>query len=87
VGNSDNVGEIHHFGISLCNRVWQTSNAGEFKGDFPSALLDNRHVRIAPPAHTYWSDVETVHHLEEDEFFDLELFASRADFPYRSVLF
>jgi len=30
--------------------------------------------------HTYQSDVETVHRLEEDEFFDLEDFASRGDF-------
>jgi hypothetical protein len=31
-------------------------------------------------AHTYQSDVETVHRLEEDEFFDLEDFTSRGDF-------
>jgi len=37
-------------------------------------------VRIPPAAHTYQSDVETVHRLEEDEFFDLEDFASRGDF-------
>ena len=32
------------------------------------------------PAHTYQSDVETVHRLVEDEFFDLEAFSSRGDF-------
>jgi hypothetical protein len=37
-------------------------------------------VRIPPSAHTYQSDVETVPRLEEDEFFDLESFASRGDF-------
>jgi hypothetical protein len=37
-------------------------------------------VRIPPAAHTYKSDLETVHRLEEDEFFDLEDFASRGDF-------
>jgi hypothetical protein len=37
-------------------------------------------VRIPPAAHTYQSDVETAHRLEEDEFFDLEDFASRGDF-------
>jgi hypothetical protein len=37
-------------------------------------------VRIPPAAHTYQSDVETVHRLEEDEFFDLEDFTSRGDF-------
>lgn len=33
-----------------------------------------------PAAHTYQSDVETVHRLEEDEFFDLESFSSRGEF-------
>ena len=33
-----------------------------------------------PAAHTYQSDVETVHRLEQDEFFDLEDFSSRGDF-------
>jgi hypothetical protein len=37
-------------------------------------------VRIPPGAHTYQSDVETVHRLEEDEFFDLETFTNRAEF-------
>ncbi len=30
--------------------------------------------------HTYQSDVETVHRLIEDEFFDLETFTSRGEF-------
>jgi Homeodomain-like domain len=55
-------------------------NGGEFKGDFPKALGDSQHVRIPPAAHTYQSDVETVHRLEEDEFFDLEDFSSRGEF-------
>ncbi len=67
-------------GISLRDLVWQTDNGGEFKGDFPKALGDSQHVRIPPAAHTYQSDVETVHRLEEDEFFDLEDFTSRGDF-------
>jgi len=37
---------------------------------------DSQHVRIPPAAHNYQSDVETVHCLEEDEFFDLEDFFS-----------
>ena len=39
-----------------------------------------QHVRIPPAAHTYQSNVETVHRIEEDEFFDLESFSSRGDF-------
>jgi transposase len=71
---------LDRYGVSLRDLVWQTDNGGEFKGDFPKVLGDSQHVRIPPAAHTYQSDVETVHRLEEDEFFDLENFASRGDF-------
>ena len=71
---------LDHYGVSLRDLVWQTDNGGEFKGDFPTALGDSQHVRIPPAAHTYQSDVETVHRLEEDEFFDLESFSSRGEF-------
>jgi transposase len=71
---------LHRYNISLRDVVWQTDNGGEFKGDFPQALGDSQHVRIPPAAHTYQSDVETVHRIEEDEFFDLEDFSSRGDF-------
>jgi transposase len=71
---------LRRYGISLRDLVWQTDNGGEFRGDFPKALGDSQHVRIPPAAHTYQSDVETVHRLEEDEFFDLEDFSSRGDF-------
>jgi len=71
---------LNRYGVSLRDLVWQTDNGGEFKGDFPKALGQSQHVRIPPAAHTYQSDVETVHRLEEDEFFDLEDFSSRGDF-------
>ena len=71
---------LDRYGISLRDLVWQTDNGGEFKGDFLKALGDSEHVLIPPAAHTYQSDVETVHRLEEDEFFDLEEFTSRGDF-------
>jgi len=71
---------LDRYGVSLRDLVWQTDNGGEFKGDFPKALGDSQHVRIPPAAHTYQSDVETVHRIEEDEFFDLESFSSRGDF-------
>lgn len=71
---------LHRYGVSLRDLVWQTDNGGEFKGGFPQALDDSQHVRSPPSAHTYQSDVETVHRLEEDEFFDIEDFSSRGDF-------
>jgi transposase len=71
---------LNRYGVSLRDLVWQTDNGSEFKGGFPAALADSQHVRIPPAAHTYQSDVETVHRLVEDEFFDLESFSSRGDF-------
>ena len=35
---------------------------------------------VPAAAHTCQSDGETVHRLEEDEFFDVEDFADRSDF-------
>lgn len=80
---------LHRYGVSLRDLVWQTDNGGEFVGQhhpggprsgFPAALGSSQHVRIPPGAHTWQSDVETVHRLVEDEFFDLEQFHSRGDF-------
>jgi transposase len=71
---------LDRYGVCLRDLVWQTDNGGEFKGNFPKALGDSQHLRIPPAAHTYQSDVETVHRLEEDEFFDLEDFSSRGEF-------
>jgi transposase len=76
-------------GIRLRDLAWQTDNGSEFIGGhdplgkrtgFPAALGDSQHLRIPPAAHTYQSDVETVHRLVEDEFFDLETFTSRGEF-------
>jgi transposase len=76
-------------GVCLRDLVWQTDNGSEFIGGhdrrgrptgFPAALGDSQHVRIPPAAHTFQSDVETVHRLVQDEFFDLESFTSRGDF-------
>lgn len=80
---------LQRYGVSLRDLVWQTDNGGEFIGSydrqgrrtgFPAALGDSQHVRIPPAAHTFQSDVETVHRLVEDEFFDLESFSGRGDF-------
>ena len=80
---------LDRYGVSLRDLAWQTDNGGEFMGSydsqgqrtgFPAALGDSQHLRIPPAAHTYQSDVETVHRLVEDEFFDLESFSSRGDF-------
>ncbi len=80
---------LERYGVSLRDLVWQTDNGSEFIGGhqeagkptgFPAELRGSQHVRIPPAVPTYQSDVETVHRLEEDEFFDLETFSSRGDF-------
>ena len=80
---------LDRWGVNLRDLAWQTDNGSEFIGGhdpqghrtgFPAALGDSQHLRIPPAAHTYQSDVETVHRLVEDEFFDLETFASRGEF-------
>ncbi|MBI4443132.1 MAG: hypothetical protein HY649_07120 [Acidobacteria bacterium] len=67
-------------GLDLLPLAWQTDNGSECIGPlqpdgsrvgFPRAVTSfgSQHQRISPAAHTYQSDVETVHRLIEDEFF------------------
>ncbi len=85
-------------GVDLKHLVWQTDNGGEFIGElqkdgsrsgFPAAVtfFGSQHERIPPAAHTYQSDVETVHRLVEDEFYDLESFSSRSEFLGKASLY
>lgn len=74
-------------GVDLRGVEWQTDNGSEFLEDadqrgLPSTVraLGSGHHYIPPKAHTWQSDVETVHRLEEDEFFDRESFRSRPEF-------
>ena len=87
---------LQRCGVSLRHLAWQTDNGSEFLGGhddfghltgFPAALHSSQHQRIPPAAHTYQSDVETVHRLIEDEFFDLESFADRADFLSKATTY
>lgn len=89
---------LRRCGINLRHVTWQTDNGGEFIGElqpdgsrshFPAAVtyFGSQHDRIPPAAHTYQSDVETVHRLIEDEFFDLETFSSRAEFLAKASLY
>ncbi len=85
-------------GVDLKHLAWQTDNGTEFIGEaqpdgsrsgFPSAVtfFGSQHERIPPAAHTYQSDVETVHRLVEDEFYDLETFRSRTEFLAKASLY
>jgi transposase len=85
-------------GVTLRDVTWQTDNGSEFIGElqpdgsrshFPRAVtyFGSQHERIPPAAHTYQSDVETVHRLIEDEFYDLESFRDRAPFLAKASLY
>jgi transposase len=89
---------LQRWGVNLRDVTWQTDNGAEFIGElqpdgsrshFPRAVtyFGSQHERIPPAAHTYQSDVETVHRLIEDEFFDLETFQNRADFLAKASLY
>jgi len=74
-------------GVDLTRVVWQTDNGSEFlenkqQRGLPAAVraLGSDHRYIPPKAYTWQSDVETVHRLVEDEFFDRESFRDRAEF-------
>ena len=89
---------LQRCGVDLKALAWQTDNGGEFIGElqpdgsrdgFPRAVtyFGSQHQRIPPAAHTYQSDVETIHRLIEDEFFEIELFSSRSDFLAKASLY
>ncbi|MBM3891278.1 MAG: helix-turn-helix domain containing protein [Verrucomicrobia bacterium] len=74
-------------GIELRGVTWQTDNGSAFQENqqqrgLPAVVraLGSDHRSIPPKAYTWQSDVETVHRLVEDEFFDRECLADRAPF-------
>jgi transposase len=74
-------------GVDLQRVVWQTDNGSDFlqgrdQRGLPATVraLGSDHRYIPPKAYTWQSDVETVHRLVEDEFFDRESFASPTEF-------
>ncbi|WCJ60369.1 hypothetical protein NXS98_04355 [Fontisphaera persica] len=74
-------------GVNLTTLVWQTDNGSEFQVNqhhqgLPATVraLGSDHRFIPPKRYTWQSDVETVHRLVEDEFFDRETFSSPQDF-------
>jgi len=78
-------------GVSLDQVGFQSDNGSEYQGGCDQRstphgfkpTVEERgvtHTFIPPAAYTYNSDVETVHRLCEDEFFDREKFQSRKHF-------
>jgi len=79
-------------GVDLTDSIWQTDNGSEFigswnaksKSSFTKVIEDSEpksiHQTIPPGAHTWQADIETVHRLIEDEFYEIEKFYSLYDF-------
>jgi transposase len=77
-------------GVEVSKMTVQTDNGSEFAADWkakassPFTLavesFGATHRTIPPGAHTWQSDVETVHNLVEDEFYRVERFRGRQDF-------
>ena len=81
-------------GVDLATVEWQSDNGSEFEDcleapGLPSLVrsLGSRHHYIPSGACTWQSDVETVHRLQEDEFFDRETFRDRPDFWRKITLY
>jgi transposase len=77
--------------INLDGVCWQSDNGSEFIGSWQakndSAFTDaiqrikgQTHRTIPPGQHRFQADVETVHNLMEQEFYEVEHFGSRGDF-------
>jgi transposase len=78
-------------GVDLSGATWQSDNGSEFIGSwqakddsaFTTAIqrvAGQAHRTIPPGQHRFQADVETVHNLMEQEFYEVERFAGRADF-------
>ena len=84
---------IDHFqrcGVNLQGCRIQTDNGSEFIGSWQArqesaftktvqSVPGLTHQTIPPGAHTWQADVETVHRLIEDEFYEVESFRSRQE--------
>lgn len=85
------IEHLRSCGVKFKASRFQTDNGNEFVGSWQAkadseftktveSVRGLRHHTIPPRAHRWQSDVETVHRLIEDEFYEVEQFTSRADF-------
>ena len=83
-------------GVDLNACRIQTDNGSEFIGSwnarhdsiFTKAVTSVpglEHPTIPPSAHTWQADVETVHRLIEDEFYEVERFSNRENFLQKAA--
>jgi transposase len=85
------LSHLQDCGVRFKDSRLQTDNGCEFVGNWQrksdskfteavESVKGLRHTTIPPRAHTWQSDVETVHRIIEDEFYEVERFTSRSDF-------
>jgi transposase len=92
------ITHLDRCGVPRGNNRWQTDNGSEFIGSWNArhqsaftrsveATEGLTHHLIPSGAHTWQADVETVHRLIEDEFYEVESFHSRADFLAKATTY
>lgn len=85
------IQHIQACGLNLDQATWQSDNGSEFIGSWQARddsaftkaiqrIPGQAHRTIPPGQHRFQADVETVHNLMEQEFYEIESFASRHDF-------
>lgn len=85
-------------GATLDPGRWQTDNGSEFIGSWQArhdsaftrqiqTVPGLQHHTIPPGAHTWQADVETVHRLIEDEFYEIETFTDRNNFLRKAATY
>lgn len=85
------IEHLQKHGVDLDGCRFQSDNGSEFIGSWNAkndsaftktiqAVQGLVHTTCPPGAHTWQADVETVHRLIEDEFYEVERFHSRQDF-------
>ena len=92
------ITHLQKCGVNLKGCRIQTDNGSEFIGSWQAkedsaftktvqAVPGLIHQTIPPRAHTWQSDVETVHRIIEDEFYEVELFPGRGDFLAKATTY
>ncbi|MCH7666826.1 MAG: transposase [Acidobacteria bacterium] len=91
------IEHLEHCGIDIADCHFQTDNGSEFIGSwnakndssFTNAIQKAGavHRTIPPGAHTFQADVETVHRIIEDEFYEVERFDTLGDFLHKAYTY
>lgn len=92
------LAHLQRCGVSLQGCRVQTDNGSEFIGSWNAreasaftrmieAVPGLTHTTIPSAAHTWQADVETVHGLIEDEFYEVERFRSRQEFLAKAATY